>query len=134
MKAHYTAQQKTEVLADLAAGLSLREISESRGVKPQTISNWKAEHKRMNGGADPKKKRSKRTRGPEESTEEKIRKYSLWTHLEQLKTNALRRMLSERDQTKWPLIENEYLRERCRAFGDPSVGPLLEAPVEATHE
>lgn len=122
MRAHYSAEQKQQVLADLGRGLSVRAISGNTGVKPQTISNWKAE---ANGGAQPKK-RSKRMKEPEKSAAERIKEYALWSHLEELQTSALRRMLNERDETKWPLIEIEYLRERCKAFGDPSVKPLLE--------
>lgn len=132
MKAHYSAEQKQQVLEYLANGVSVKDTSDKTGVGEQTIRNWKSGHNKSNGAGAPKKKTKKAE--SQKSVEERMAEYALWSHLEQLQTGALRRMLNEPDKKNWPLIEIEYLRERCKAWGDDSVGPLLEAPGKEASE
>jgi len=129
MKAHYSAEQKQQVLTYLDNGMSVKDTSEKTGVGEQTIRNWKTGGKKTNGAGEPKKK-AKKAAGPGESSEKRIREYSLWAHVGELETSALRRMLNESDKAKWPFIEIEYLREICKAFGHPGVKPLLEGKPE----
>lgn len=128
MKAHYSPEQKQQVLDYRANGLSVKDISEKTGVGEQTIRNWVAGGKKTNGGAD-LKKRAKKTKDPERSIQQQLEDTEFTVHLRMLEINALRKMVKSPDDEVTRLkIENEYLRERCKMLGDPEDRLLIEAP------
>lgn len=126
MRTSYSAEQKQQVMTYLDNGLSVKETSEKTGVKPQTITNWKVEKKKANGGAEPKK-RAKKAKEPERSLEQQLHDADVTLRLKELEIEALRRLVEVKDPVMRAVIEIEYLRDCCRVWGYTSVKPLLQA-------
>ncbi len=121
-KSKFDPELKAEVLAKIKTGMPVKDIASSTGIPVTTISNWKSELNKNNGGSKKKPKANGR------SIEQQLQDSEYTRGLVELENDALRRMVNEPDATRWPTIEIVYLRERLALLGDKWVKPLGEMP------
>lgn len=121
----FAPEIRAHALKALEGGTPVKDIAAELGIPNTTISNWKAEMNKKNGGGT-KKKKSK----PTVSIEQELENWKFDASLQELENDALRSMLDVTDDpVRLLTIEIDYLRKRLGLFGDASVKPL-RAPAE----
>ena len=120
-RAKYTAEQQAEAVERMKNGETAASVSTAMQVGYNTVCDWRDK-------AGIGKKRKRRAKAAEDDDKPSYESLEFSLRLKELENEFLLKGLRCREPAVLLRLENQYLMERAKLFGDEWVKPLFDRP------